>query len=204
MPTNLHPSDYYPDLTEERLQAVANHLLDVRYNALAVLQSEYDNNYTRECTVFGRQREMLIRLALKRTYPWLELNHAGMDITFSIGRVPCRFFTDDPNHPQKHGFFRRNQVDQLFAPEDTQPVVWRFVIERSITEDDEDQIYLIGYNIFEEKICEWRHRPDSTVLHSVDSSTPPVVDLPDAEISVRRADEDLDEGMASNTGTGSN
>lgn len=201
MPTTSHPSDFYADLTEDRLQTIANHLLDVRYNALAVLQSEYDNNYTRECTVFGRQREMLIRLALRKVHPWLELKHAGMDVTFCIGSVPCRFFTDDPNHPQKHGFFRRNQVDQLFAPEDTKPVVWRFVIERAMTDDDEDQVYLIGYNVFEEKICEWRHQPAAGVLHSVDSTTPPVVDLPDAEISVRVADDDSNDASAPETGT---
>ncbi|OXC75761.1 hypothetical protein BSU04_25295 [Caballeronia sordidicola] len=175
--------------------------MDVRYNALAVLQSEYDNNYTRECTVFGRQREMLIRLALRKEHPWLELKHSGMDVTFCIGSVPCRFFTDDPNHPQKHGFFRRNQVDQLFAPEDTEPVVWRFVIERAMTDDDEDQVYLIGYNVFEEKICEWRHQPTAGALHSVDSTTPPVVDLPDAEISVRVPDDESDIEPASETGT---
>ncbi|MDN7629689.1 hypothetical protein [Burkholderia cenocepacia] len=201
MSTTPHPSSYYPGLTEARLQTIANHLLDVRYNALADLQNEYDNNYTRECTIFGRQREMLIRMATEKSYPWLELKHAGMDITFCIGGVPCRFFTDDPNHPQKHGFFRRNQVDQLFAPADGQPVLWRFVIERALTDDDEDQVYLIGYNAFEEKICEWRHQRTAGVLHSVDTVTPSSVDLPDVEITIRAPDEQ-ESVWTRDTGTG--
>lgn len=201
MPTTPHPSAYYPELTEGRLQAIANHLLDVRYNALADLQNEYDNNYTRECTVFGRQREMLIHMVSQQTYPWLELKHAGMDVTFSIGGVPCRFFTDDPNRPQKHGFFRRNQVDQLFAPQDHQPVLWRFVIERALTDDDEDQVYLMGYNAFEEKICEWRHQRITGGLHSLDTATPASVDLRDVEITVR-APEERNTIWTQDTGTG--
>lgn len=201
MPTNLHPSHYYAELTEDRLQTVANLLLDVRYNAVAAAQTEYDNNYTRECLVFGRQREMLIQKWQAKEFSWLDVKHTGMDVTFYIGGVPLRFFTDDPKSPKKHGFFRRNSVDQLFAPEDAQPVLWRFVIERAMTDEDEDQVYLVGYNAFEEKICEWRHQPSSGVLHSVDSTTPPAVDLPDAEVSVRPAERGEDESDQ-DTGTG--
>jgi len=201
MTMSLHPSHYYAELAEDRLQLIANRLLDVRYNTIAVLQSEYDTNYVRECAVFGRQHEMLIQLWASKEYAWLDMKHAGMDLTFYIGSVPCRFFTDDPKYPQKHGFFRRNQVDQLFAPDDTQPVMWRFVIERAMTDDDEDSVYLIGYNVFEEKICEWRHRRGTGVLHSVDAITPPSVDLPDAEISVRVPDDKPDESAELGTGT---
>lgn len=201
MPTTPHPSAYYPELTEIRLQTIANHLLDVRYDALVDLQNEYDTNYTRECTIFGRQREMLIRMVARKTYPWLDLQHAGMDVTFCIGGVPCRFFTDDPNHPQKHGFFRRNQVDQLFAPEEGQPVLWRFVIERALTDDDEDQVYLVGYNAFEEKVCEWRHQRTTGILQSVDTGTPPSVALPDVQITVR-APQEQGNVWTQDTGTG--
>ncbi|BET09458.1 MULTISPECIES: hypothetical protein [Pandoraea] len=202
MPTSNHPSQFYPDLSEDRLQALSNLLLDVRYNALAALQSEYDNNYTRECTAFGRQREMLIQIWKAKKFPWLDIKHSGMDVTFTIGGVPCRFFTDDPNNPQKHGFFRRNSVDQLFAPVETQPVLWRFVIERAMTDEDEDHVYLIGFNSYEEKVCEWRHRPASGMLHSVDAITPPSVDLPDAEVTLRPESPDEGAEFDKDTGTG--
>ena len=202
MPATLHPSHHYAELTEERLQVVADLLLDVRYNALAVTQTAYDDNYTRECLVFGRTRQMIIKKWQAKEFPWLDVKNAGMDVTFTIGGVPLRFFRDDPKNPTKHGFFRRNDVDQLFAPEDNKPVLWRFIVERAMTEEDEDQVYLVGYNAFEEKICEWRHQPSTGVLHSVDSTTPPAVDLPDAEVTVR-SDEQLGDDEAQGTETGS-
>src|SRR4051812_11509016 len=109
--TTQRPSHFYPELTEERLRFVATKLLDIRFNTLREMNSAYDDNYTREAAVFGRQRNMLIDEALHGGHDWMSLRHAGMDVTFCVGTVPCRFFTDYPDSPQKEGFFRRNNVD---------------------------------------------------------------------------------------------
>lgn len=47
--------------------------------------------------------------------------------------------------------FRRNNVDDLFSNDDGHPVMWRFVVEKSLTEDDEDRVLFVGYNVFQEK-----------------------------------------------------
>jgi hypothetical protein len=179
------PTDFYPDLTNDRLRTVAVALLDMRYSTLREMNSPFDDNYTREAVVFGRQRNMLINMARDEHHPWMALSHAGMDVTFRIGSVPCRFFTDDSDSPQKHGFFRRNAVDDLFDSDDQTPVLWRFVIERSFGEQAEDQVFFVGYNLYQEKTAQWVYRASTPTLHSVDDVVPPSVDLQPAPVALR-------------------
>lgn len=40
------------------------------------------------------------------------------------------FFSDDPEQPKKQGYFRRNQVDQLWEPEQNDPIIHRFVLRK--------------------------------------------------------------------------
>jgi len=118
----------------------------------------------------------------------MTLGHSGMDIAFYIERVPCRFFTDDSNTPEKSGFFKRNFVDCLFDIDDQRPVMWRFIVERALTEEDEDKVFFAGYNVYQEKVSEWMYRASTPMLHSVDDEIPPTVDISPARIEVRDDD----------------
>ncbi|MCE8040223.1 hypothetical protein [Halomonas sp. MCCC 1A11062] len=180
-----HPSDFFSELSEDRLATIAELLLDVRFNTTREMTSSYDDTYTRECAIFGRSKNALIELCKKEEHDWLELASPGMDVTFRIGNVPCRFFRDDPESPVKRGFFRRNQVDDLFADDDDIPVMWRFVVERAMTEEDEDRAFFIGLNIYQEKVCQWSYSPTGPILHSVDTEVPPTAELPPAKVGVR-------------------
>lgn len=181
---------FYPELTDDRLSTIAVALLDVRYTTIRAMNSPHDDNYTRETAVFGRSKNLLIEMAQSGTYDWMSLKHGGMDVTFKIGEVPCRFFSDDPNNPEKSGFFRRNAVDDLFAPDDQQPVMWRFVVGKALTEHDEDQVFLVGYNVYQEKICEWQYRASAPIMHVVDHLTPASADIPSAEVELRNITSD--------------
>jgi len=108
-----------------------------------------------------------------------------MDVTFRIGSVPCRFFRDDPESPEKPGFFKRNGADDLFSIDEDAPVMWRFVIEKAMTEEDEDRVFFIGYNAFQEKVSQWAYGASGPVLHTVDSDTPASKELRPAEVGVR-------------------
>lgn len=180
-----HPTTFYPELSDERLRSIATKLLDMRYSTLREMNSPFDDNYTRETATFGRSRNMLIEMAQSQQYDWMSLKNAGMDITFNIGQVPCRFFRDDPNSPEKGGFFRRNAVDDLFEPDDQRPVMWRFVLEKALTSDDDDRVFFIGYNVFQEKISEWMYRASAPMLHSVDLDVPAAAEIRPASVDVR-------------------
>jgi hypothetical protein len=179
------PDSFYAELSPDRLRLIAEALLDVRYETLRQMSTELDDGYTRETAVFGRSRNRLIELAQRGDTTWLTLAHAGMDVTFNIGSVPCRFFRDDPESPEKGGFFRRNAVDSLFAVEDKMPVMWRFIVERAMSDDGEDRVVFAGYNAYQEKVSEWVYDSASLPLHSVGTDVPPATILPAATVDIR-------------------
>jgi hypothetical protein len=193
------PSTFYPELSDDRLRIVAVKLLDIRHSTIREMNSEFDDNYTRETAVFGRSKNMLIALAQSNQYEWMSLKNAGMDVTFKINRVPCRFFRDDPNSPEKLGFFKRNAVDDLFEMDEQHPVMWRFVVEKALTEDDEDRAFFVGYNVFQEKVAEWMYRASSPMLHTIDHEVPASAEILPAPVDVR---EDIQEDQDSNLKTG--
>lgn len=180
----LPPSSFSEHLTDDRLTVIAEHLLDIRYETIEMLNTPLDDNYVKETAAYGRQRNMLIQLSLGLQYDWLSLLHAGMDVTFAIGAIPCRFFTDDPLHPNKDGFFKKNSTDDLFATDDQKPVTWRFIVSKSHGDSD-SKVYFIGYNIYNEKICEWVHSQENRTLYSVDLLIPATVEIPSAQVLIR-------------------
>ena len=196
------PSSFYSELSDDRLRIVAAKLLDLRHSTFREMNSEFDDNYTRETGVFGRSRNMLIALAQSAQYDWITLKNAGMDITFQIGRVPCRFFRDDPNSPEKLGFFKRNAVDDLFETDDQHPVMWRFVVEKALTEDDEDRAFFVGYNVYQEKVAEWIYRASAPLLHSVDHEVPASAEIPPVSVDVREEEHKENQSADLKTGNG--
>jgi len=192
----LHPSNFNRSLADDRLRIIAAALLEVRHDTLVLLSSPYDDNYTRESTVFGRQRNLLIEMAMGPENDWMTLAHAGMDLTFFIDEVPCRFFTDDSETPRKGGFFKRNAVDSLFASDDRLPVMWRFVVEPALSEDGEDRVLFVGFNVYQEKVSQWVFRPSMPTLHSVGDEPPVATPLPAASVELIDDESDTGEGRA--------
>ena len=192
----LHPSNFNRSLSDDRLRTIAAALLEVRHDTLALLSSPYDDNYTRESTVFGRQRNLLIEMAMGPENDWMTLAHAGMDVTFRIDEVPCRFFTDDSETPRKDGFFKRNAVDSLFASDDRLPVMWRFVVEPALSDDGEDRVLFVGFNVYQEKVSQWVFRPSMPTLHSIGDEPPAPTLLPAASVELIDDESNTGDGRA--------
>lgn len=180
-------------LTEERLATIARAFLDIYYGIEEALSTPDDCQYTRGASFFGRARNRLIAMAQSSQFPWLTLANAGMDITCEIDGLPFRFFRDDHDNPKKKGFWRRNACDQLFASDETTPVIFRFIVERPIAEDDSPEIYFIGYNSVEIAVTEWRYG-QVPVFHTVDETIPKPVPQGPAPIDIRRDDEERKDG----------
>lgn len=130
---------------------------------------------------------------------WLKLVNAGMDVTLEIDGVPFRFFRDQHENPGKKGFWRRNASDQLFAPTELEPVIFRFIAEAPIQDDDSLEIYFIGYNSLEEPVCEWRYN-HVAVLTDTSRDLPAPVEQEAAKIEIPKRT-DGDEDMSEKTGT---
>lgn len=184
------PWQAHKDLTEKRLIIIAEGLLNVRHDTYAELATNLDDNYSRGCATFGRQRQWLMQLAQSGQYDWLTLASPAMDLTVNIGSIPVRFFTDDHDSPKKPGYFKRNDVDQLFYTDDTRPVVFRFVVEPAATSEDEDRVFFLGHNVYQEVVVEWQYRPRTAIIHPVESNAPQPVVQTDAEIGLKPQDKE--------------
>ena len=172
------PWNFYPQLNEDRLSTIAEELLTVLDQTYEQLSTPYDDNYTRGTCTFGRQRQMLLALCMSGKHNWLNLKHAGMDITFEIDAIPVRFFADDPESPKKPGFYRRNEVDQLFEPELEIPTLHRFVVEKPEFEGEGARVHFIGYNMLDEIVSKWTYGDERlAILHSTDDTPPEAVNI---------------------------
>ncbi len=180
-----HPTDFHPALTDARLSVISECLLDVLFDTELELTSPLDDAYTRGATTFGRRRNAVIHLCQSGAHEWLKLTHAGMDVTFEIGGVPCRFFADDVTCPKKPGYFRRNASDQLFAMEESEPVTFRFVVDKPDSADEDVEAYFIGYDAGWNEVFRWQHSRSAPVLVSVDPSLPPEVPMQPVQVRPR-------------------
>lgn len=185
-----HPTAFHPALTDARLGVISEALLDVLYDTELELDGPLDDGYTRGTTTFGRQRNAVIGLAQSGRYSWLKLTHAGMDVTFEIDGVPCRFFADDPANPKKPGFFRRNEADQLFERQAGEPVLFRFVVAKPQSLNEEAEVFFLGFDANGEVAFRWRHSRGTPVIASVDEASPKEVQLAPAQAKLRATEQD--------------
>ncbi|HHR6112116.1 hypothetical protein [Providencia alcalifaciens] len=118
-------------------------------------------------------------------YDWLSLTNSGMDVTFNIENIPIRFFLMTLSPPKKQGYFRRNQVDQLWEPEQSVPIVHRFVIEKPEFEGEGAKAHFLDYNALGEQVSKWTYGEARVpVLPSTDNTPPTTVTIELDPISV--------------------
>lgn len=185
------PWEFKQALTEDRLNFLAKQFWEIYYGVESLLATDDDCNYGRGALFFGRSRQRLINLSF--AHDWLKLTNPGMDITLEIQGVPFRFFRDDHDSPKKKGFWRRNDSDQLFAPNEEEPVMFRFIVERPISEDDSLEVHFIGYSSLGEPVCEWRYGAVH-VLRAVDQDRPQAVEQKPAPVDLPTKDIQQDTG----------
>jgi hypothetical protein len=78
--------------------------------------------------------------------------------------------------------------------------MWRFVVEKALTEDDEDRVFFVGYNVYQEKVSEWMYQASAPSLHAVDKDVPVAAEIPPAFVDVRE-DDSADFGNDRKTGS---
>lgn len=169
------PVRYHSDLTHDRLTIVAEILLDEFFKTVDDLSSDADDNYTRGCASFGRQKNRIKQLALARTYPWLQIMNSTNDLVFKIGGVPCRFSSDDPNSPKKNAILTFNRYQASFFDEiesDDKPCRYCFIVDTKGIDDMEPSVVFVGYDATGVAKCQWESGAIRT-LHNVSAASIP-------------------------------
>ncbi|AVA37187.1 hypothetical protein [Cupriavidus metallidurans] len=185
------PEVFHPALCGDRLEIIANILIDEHFTTLNDLQNEFDDGYSRGTTRFARQKNRLKAIALSGQYDWLQLLHAGNDLVFTIEGIPCRFATDDPVNPTKPAVLDATPIQQSFFDEveNGEPCKFCFILDGGYAEADDPRVVFIGEDLMGVAKCRWTS--DGTkALHAISANTPPAKDIGKAPVGPKRIDSD--------------
>lgn len=207
------PCSASPHLCHSRLEVIASLMLEVLGEALAVASTELDCAMTRGVLSWGRIKNALLQLARSQSHDWLTIRHTGNDLIIGIGSVPIRFFIiADHNRPSKRRILSPTEAEALQLSEITQgsfvgegftlsdrPTLWRFIVERAKTEQDESRVFFVGYDVHGNIQSKWQFTESVRTLHSTDADIPQAADLAplDLDAIFEPLEDQLDEDRAS-------
>jgi hypothetical protein len=204
------PAEISTELSNDRLGVVAQLMLDVLQKALDDTSTEHDCAYTRGSLAWGRIKNALLQLIRSRRHPWLSVKHAGNDLVIGVGPHAVRFFIDDHQHPRKMRVLHPTDGEmfqlELALPQvsDTSVDLWRFMVERALTEEDEHKVYFVGYNRTHEVVAQWAYSESVRTFVAVDNHIPNAVALPPIDLTPifdEAVSDDSYETSRSNQGT---
>lgn len=130
------PSDVHPDLTDERLQSLANFFATTR-SSVAALHDPLagDDAWALGCRGFARWRNLLLSKFQSGEWAWLRVINPSKHFIFAIGNVPVRFYrgksTRAPSRTLIQSAQELAQLSLAFSLEESQyrNLNWRFAIE---------------------------------------------------------------------------
>lgn len=185
------PSEISSSLTSSRLSIISKRMLDVLDDALRTASTDLDCSYARGTLSWARIKNALLQLAQSDEHPWLTIKHSGNDLLLGIGSETVRFFLDDHENPKKMRVLNPTNSEtkqlQLFEEDAHSEYLWRFIIERALTEEDDHQVYFVGYEAHAERdgilIAEWRYNAERVrTLAAVDDEIPAAAELVPLEL----------------------
>lgn len=185
------PSEISSSLTSSRLSIIARRMLDVLDDALRTASTDLDCAYARGTLSWVRIKNALLQLARSGDYPWLTIKHSGNDLLLGIGSETVRFFLDDHENPKKMRVLNPTNSEakqlQLFEEDAHSEYLWRFIVERALSEEDDHQVYFVGYEAHAERdgnlIAEWRYNAERVrTLVAVDDEIPAAAELEPLEL----------------------
>lgn len=181
------PSAFEPKLTHDLLTNVAAWLLDELHATDDDLVRDTDNNYTRGCTAFMRQRVRILKEAASGRHPWLGVPSPGNDLVFSINGIPCRYSNDDPDNPKKDAVTLANAFQTTFLDfgDDKAPQRFCFVVDRGLPGITDPHVEFLGFTAFGSVACRWIST-SIRQLQLVNDDTPAAVPVSKPAISPKR------------------
>lgn len=184
------PSSFNPELSTDRLQLVADWLLEEFYSTQDDLVRSTDSSYGRGCTTFDRQRNRIIQEAISDEHPWLGLENSTFDLVFTIGGVPCRFSNDDPSSPSKGAVLLVNRYQSSFmefVPEGA-PGRFCFVVDRGFDGLGEPRVEFLGFSLAGDLVCKWIS-DSARVIYAAGDSQPQPVEVGKPNVGPKRPEE---------------
>jgi hypothetical protein len=156
----MKPREYFPDLTEERLVAVAQVLANARQTLVSLFNADTDDSWSHGCRALTACRKAIGRAVENGGLPFVTIEESGLRFIFSIGKVPFRFFrgdvNDEPVEKTKSSVWDEGaQLALLFPGEHPgMHLRWRFAIEASAV-GPADRVVVLGMTNAGIIECKW-------------------------------------------------
>lgn len=183
------PDEISDQLSADRLGTIAQLMLEVLHKALLDTSTEHDCAYSRGALSWARIKNALMQLIRSGRHPWLSLKHGGNDLVIGIGPHPVRFFLDDHLNPRKPRVLDPTDGEvlqlELGLPgfDDKSVDLWRFIVERAISDDDDHRVYFVGYNRVREVVAQWQYTESVRAFFAVDARMPLAAELAPIELT---------------------
>ena len=138
MAVKTFPWEYHPDLTEERILAIASLIAAARNTALELFDERAgDDGWTLGCRAFQFARAQILRAADNDEYDWLDILDRSRRLVFKIGGVPVRIFRGEADEPTdrtlRQSYDELRQLSFIFEMEDDgRSLAYRFAVETDI------------------------------------------------------------------------
>lgn len=154
--TRMTPWEITPELTEERLSAIAGIMKQVRDDTVELHQPEDgDGPWSLGCRVYERTINILEGQA--ESIPWLSCQRDNLFFLLSIEGVPIRFYRGEVDRPTKRtlkkSYYELNQEQLHFGFPD-EDYRWRICIETD-TDGSTLQIHVAQFNEAGECLHPW-------------------------------------------------
>jgi hypothetical protein len=185
---------FSPDLTDERLCILCDHLLDTIHNSTEDSSSVDDTPWTKGCLAYGRIQGLLKRLVSENQYVWLKLANSTMDFTAKIDSTHIQFVIDDPYNPKKSHRLQPNSVENIQLSIDLEEyeqikvVIWRLFI--TIDKDNrelEPTATVVGFDSNTIELCRWEYNETIKVPVSSPLTIPAEIEEPKLQLKKRIA-----------------
>jgi len=142
------PSNVHPDLTDERLQALATFFASTRSSVVALHDPlAGDDAWALGCRGFARWRNLLVNKSKSGEWPWFKVLDSSKRCVFAIGNVPFRFYRGKPKRAPSRTLTQSApelaQLSLAFSMDDMQyrELRWRFAIETDFLGEPDKVIF---------------------------------------------------------------
>jgi hypothetical protein len=156
---NIKPWEINPNLSKERIIAIANLITDVRAEVIERHDTELgDSPLSLGIRNYECCRNRIIMTAIEGSHDWLSIQTATGRFTFRLGKTPVRFVRNDPEQLPSEKLVPTEQTKhQMNLLSETDPyadIRWFFVID-TFYKNPADNAYFVGYNEHGEILCQW-------------------------------------------------
>lgn len=167
----IAPWDYHKDLQEDRINTIAELLIQIRLQVMAEYAPlQGDTGWGVGCKAYDRCRSQIIRMAMTTT--WLKILDASMHLIFSIGEVPVRMYRGDADEPTDRTLAQSlPELDQLAMafPGADEQLIWRFAVETG-ADGLVSRVIFCGLTESGEVRCKWERQGDEPIGSAIETA----------------------------------